>query len=241
VPREALGIKQNKPDPENPHPLDIYYYERAYLKGEMTEEDWRLYSWIYHRLTEDVDRQIGVVLDAIKESGLENNTIVVFTSDHGEMNGAHTSVSKNYIYDESSRVPILIIGPRVKKGIVDSDHFIAASKDLIPTFCDYAGVTIPEGLHGKSIRKIAEGKSPKDWRNYVISETAEGRMFRTDGFKYNYYKGSNEVLYNMKKDPDEMENLAIYPEYRQQMDGYKSHLKQWVEDTNDLVTQKYLK
>jgi arylsulfatase A-like enzyme len=238
---DKMGDFDPKPDPENPKRSDIYYYEKEYTKRHMTEEDWRMYSWVYHRLMEDADRQIGIVLDALKESGLEDNTIVVFTSDHGEMNGAHKSVAKNYFYDESSRVPFLIAGPGVKQGVVDSEHFIAASTDLIPTFCDYAGVTIPEGVHGKSIRKIAEGKSTKDWRKYVISETAEGRMLRTDGFKYIYYKNGHEVLYDMKNDHGEMINLGISPKYRKQMDGYKLQLKQWIEDSNDLVAKNYLK
>jgi choline-sulfatase len=207
----------------------------------MTEEDWRLYSWVYHRLTEDVDRQIGIVLDALKESGLEDNTIVVFTSDHGEMNGAHSLVAKNKFYDESSRVPFIVAGPGVEKGAVDSKHLISASTDLIPTFCDYAGVAIPEGLHGKSIRKIAEGKSDENWRNFVISENPTGRMLRTDGFKYIYYSGGTEVLYDMDKDPGEMENLALDPRYRKQMDEYKSQLKQWIEEIKDPVAQNYLK
>jgi arylsulfatase A-like enzyme len=221
VPREILGNKHNKPDPDNPHPLDIYYYEKSYVEGVMTEEDWRIYSWVYHRLTEDVDRQIGKVLDALKESGLEDNTIVVFTSDHGEMNGAHRFVSK--------------------KGVVDSKHLISASTDLLPTFCDYANVVIPEGMHGRSVKEIAEGKSPEGWREYVISENFGGRMFRTKEFKYSYYRGGTEVLYDMKKDSGEMENLAADPNYRNQMDGYKTQLKQWVELTNDNIALGYLK
>lgn len=238
---DKIDYLHKKPDPENPKPSDIYYYEKEYTKRHMTEEDWQMYSWVYNRLMEDVDRQIGIVLDALKKSGLEENTIVVFTSDHGEMNGAHKLVSKNYFYDESSRVPFLIAGPGVKKGVVDKQHFIAASTDLIPTFCDYANVQIPESIHGKSIRKIAEGKNHEDWREYVVSENLLGRMFRTDGFKYIYYKNGYEVLYDMKNDPGEMINLGIFPEYRKQMDGYKLQLKQWVEDSNDRVAGNYLK
>ena len=66
-------------------------------------------------------------------------------------------------------------------------------------------------------------------------------MFRTDGFKYIYYKNGYEVLCDMKNDPGEMINLGIFPEYRKQMDGYKLQLKQWVEDSNDRVAGNYLK
>jgi len=58
--------------------------------------------------------------------------------------------------------------------------------------------------------------------------------------EYIYYKGGTEVLYDMERDPGEMENLAVYPEYRKQMDGYKSQLKQWLEEINDPVAQAYL-
>jgi arylsulfatase A-like enzyme len=96
-------------------------------------------------------------------------------------------------------------------------------------------------MHGRSVKEIAEGKSPEGWREYVISENFGGRMFRTKEFKYSYYRGGTEVLYDMKKDSGEMENLAADPNYRNQMDGYKTQLKQWVELTNDNIALGYLK
>lgn len=240
VEQSDIGNRHPKTDPHNPHPLDIYYHEELYV-NQMTKDEWRLYSWIYHRLAEDVDRQIGIVLDALKESGLEDNTIVVFTSDHGEMNGAHKLVAKNSFYEESARVPFIIAGPEIQEGVVDTTHLLSASLDLIPTFCDYARVDIPKMMHGKSIRKIAEGYEPKYWRNFVVSEGVNGRMLRTQNHKYIYYKSGNEALFDMKIDTGEMENLAADPKYKDQMDGYKTQLKQWVELTNDSIALGYLK
>jgi len=238
MPLEDFQNPAAKPDPNKPGPLDIYYYERLYSSQQMTAEDWRLYSWVYHRLTEDVDRQIGLVLDALKATGLEDNTLVVFTSDHGEMNGAHGKVAKNSFYDESSRVPFLMAGPGVQKGKVDRSHFIATSTDLIPTFCAYAGIAAPTVLHGQSLRQIAEGKEVENKRKLVVAEGNGARMLRSKRFKYINY-GTDEVLFDMENDPGEMYNLAGQQAYAAQVSSHRAKLNKWVTAQIEPLQLKY--
>ena len=119
-----------------------------------------MHHWIYHRLTEDVDRQIGTILEALSETGLDKNTIIVFTSDHGDMDGSHKMVHKGVFYEESTRVPFIIAGPGVKQG-VDREHLVSSSVDLIPTFCDFAGIEIPRAIQGLSLKSIATGDPPR--------------------------------------------------------------------------------
>ena len=238
---KGLNKQLSKVNPNASVGDKIRHYRDDFILNQMTEDDWRTHSWIYHRLMEDADRQIGIILNALKESGLEDNTIVVFTSDHGEMNGAHKKTTKTVFYDESARVPFLIAGPGIKKGAVDKKHLVSASLDLIPTFCEYAGVPIPDNLHGKSIKSVAAGEKVTDWRQYVISENGSGRMLRSGDYKYIYYKNGSEVLFDMRNDPGEMENLAVHPEYRKRMNGYKQQLKEWVQKTKDPVASAYLR
>jgi choline-sulfatase len=219
-----------RPEPTGePKASDVYYYMHDHVRNIWTEDDWRLHHWIYHRLTEDVDRQIGTVLDALRETGLDQHTIIVFTSDHGDMDGSHKMVHKTQFYDEAARVPFIVAGPGITHG-VDRQHMISSSVDLVPTFCDFAGTAIPEGLHGRSIKPLAQGKSPDDWRDFIISETGLGRMVRSARYKYCRFKGGepNEMLIDMEKDPGEMKNLAGIEEYEDVLAEHHSMLNEWI-------------
>ena len=114
--------------------------------------------------------------------------------------------------------------------------------DLIPTLCDFAGIEIPEDVQGRSIKPLAVGKQPKDWRSFVVSENGIGRIVRSDRYKYILYKkGQNrEMLFDMKKDPGEMVNLATNPDYRDILGEHRKLLESWVKETGDPVAAEYV-
>jgi choline-sulfatase len=145
------------------------------------------------------------------------------------MDGSHKMVHKTQFYDEAARVPFIVAGPGITHG-VDRQHMISSSVDLVPTFCDFAGTAIPEGLHGRSIKPLAQGKSPDDWRDFIISETGLGRMVRSARYKYCRFKGGepNEMLIDMEKDPGEMKNLAGIEEYEDVLAEHHSMLNEWI-------------
>ncbi len=240
VPEIILAKFKSKPAGE-PQASHVYYYMYDHVRNEWTEDDWRMHHWIYHRLTEDVDRQIGTILDALRETGLDRNTIVVFTSDHGDMDGSHRLVHKSRFYEESARVPFIVAGPGVEVG-VDMQHLISSSVDLIPTFCDFAGIDIPDGVQGHSIKPLTLGQSPADWRDYIISENALGRMVRSARYKYCLYKGGEprEMLIDMEKDPGEMKNLATLYEFGDVMEAHRSMLYEWTKQVDDSMAIPYL-
>ena len=240
MPEIIIGKQKTKPAGE-PSAFDVYYYMNEHVRNVWTEEDWRMHHWIYHRLTEDVDRQIGTILDALSETGLDKNTIIVFTSDHGDMDGSHKMVHKGYFYEESTRVPFIVAGPGVKQG-VDRKHLISSSVDLIPTFCDFAGIDIPEGVQGHSIKPVALGQSPEDWREFVISENGRGRMVRSARYKYNLYRGGEprEMLIDMEKDAGEMKNLATLDEYEDVIETHRGMLYEWTKKVDDSMAVPYL-
>jgi arylsulfatase A-like enzyme len=242
-------LTENLPDILIPEPFNsdeiqsdnVYSYMGGHVRTVWTEEDWRMHHWIYHRLTEDVDRQIGIVLDALQETGLDQNTIVVFLSDHGDMDGAHKKVHKGDFYEESSRVPFIVAGPGVIQS-VDNKHLISSSVDLIPTLCDFAGIEISEGVQGRSIKPLAVGKQPENWRKFVVSENSIGRMVRSDRFKYILYrKGKNrEMLFDIIKDPGEMINLALNSDYENILLEHRKLLESWIKETRDPIATEYV-
>ena len=215
---------------------------QAYTREKWTQNQWRLHRWAYCRLTEMVDREIGTVLKALKEAGLEDNTLIVFTSDHGDMDSAHKLEHKQVLYKESVRVPfIMSYAGRIPAGVIDDAHLVSNGLDLLPTLCDYAGIKIPEGLPGKSVRPLAEGKEV-EWRDFVVAESHYSRMLRTKRFKYCIYDsgGHREQLIDMENDPGEMKNLAEVGKYRDVLEKHRRLLRGWVEKTGDKIGAKYV-
>ncbi|MHC4641415.1 MAG: sulfatase family protein [Planctomycetota bacterium] len=216
---------------------------RAYVREKWTKNQWRLHRWAYCRLTEMVDRKIGIVLDALRDAGLEDNTLIVFTSDHGDMDSAHRMEHKSVLYEESVRVPfIMSYKERIHTGMVDDTHLVSNGLDLLPTLCDYAGIEVPKGLHGRSLRPIAEGKNTNQWRDFVVSESQNGRMLQTSNFKYCIYDSGRhrEQLIDLKRDPGEMKNLAKAGDYKDILHKHRQYLRGWIERTGDRIAADYV-
>jgi arylsulfatase A-like enzyme len=234
------------PDSE-PECITINYLNarpfRAYIRRNWTANQWRLHRWAYRRLTEMVDREISTVLDALHQAGLQDNTLVIFTSDHGDMDSAHKMEHKSVLYEEAVRIPfIMSYKGRIPAGVIDDTHLVSNGLDLLPTLCDYAGIKTPEGLPGRSLRPLAEGKNLGQWRDFIITESQNGRMVRTKRYKYCIYDSGSrrEQLTDMENDPGEMKNLAENEKYKGVLDDHRRLLRAWVEKTGDKIAAKYL-
>jgi len=218
-----------------------YHNTSTFPVGDYTEDDWRRHIWGYYRLIERVDGYIGTVLKALRESGLEKNTVVLFLSDHGDCHGAHRWNQKTVFYDESARVPFILS----QKGVTPkgtSDVLLNEGIDVFPTLCDFAGIAPPAGLPGKSLKNAALGKAPGWDRDYVVVQNylvqggpidgvkpmINGRMVRSDRFKYCLYSHGKqrESLVDMVNDPGEMKNLAADPSYATALKRHRSMLKE---------------
>lgn len=247
--RQAVALKPDElpPLPANyaipPHEPDAIqrsFSPRAVtpagtMRQEYDERQWRIYCWIYCRLTEQVDRHIGQILDAVKRNGLEETTLIVLTSDHGNMDASHRLASKGLFYEESTHVPLVLKYKGTIRPRQVDDHLVCNGLDILPTLCDYAGVAVPRTLLGRSLRPIAEGKGAGQWRPYVVSENNSGRMIRSDRFKYCVYPEGEirESLVDMQTDPGEMKNLASLPEYQEVLNRHRRYLAQWIEESGD--------
>lgn len=218
------------------------------IRDTYDEREWRIYRWIYRRLTEKVDGHVGRILDGLKDAGLEENTLVVFVSDHGDMDAAHRLASKSQFYDESARVPFIMKYPGIiPAGVVEQSALVTTGLDLLPTLRDYAGVQklLPNHLLGRSLRDLAEGRtSVPGRRSYVVSENAMGgRMIRTGKYKYCVYDDNGrfeESLVDMEADPGELNNLVRESEYQNELVRHRAFLKEWIKISGDTVGEKYL-
>jgi len=224
------------------------------MRKEYDEKAWRINRWIYHRLTEKVDKHIGRILDGLKEAGLEENTVVIFTSDHGNMDASHRLASKGVFYEESVGVPLIVKPPRghpVRQtpykrdsgGRIDQTHLVSTGLDILPTLCEYAGTKVPAHLLGRSLKPLVEGKHVDTWRSYVASENRSTRMIRTQKYKYCAYDDANskESLVDMENDPGERRNLVDDSKFRTVLEEHRSILADWGTLSGDKDISKYLK
>jgi len=223
--------------------------------GDFTEGQWRQLRWGYYRLIEKVDGEIGKVLDALRKAGLEDSTVIVFTSDHGECAGAHRFNQKTVFYDESARVPLIVaFKGRTVKGTCEK--LVNTGIDILPTMLDFAGIAVPKKLPGRSVRPIAMGKAPSQWRDHVVVQnhlsqtvpvdgiraTAQGRMVRSEKYKYCVYDHGTqrESLVDMTEDPLETKNLATDPAHGEVLRAHRQLLLAFAEKHKDeLVKDLY--
>lgn len=202
--------------PEEPAGTVMRYDETSItpsgtMSATYSRRDWQIYRWVYARLTEEVDFQIGRILAALRATGLEKETVVIFTSDHGNMHANHRLSSKFSFYRESVGVPFVLSWPGViRGGEVDTDSLVNIGLDILPTCCDYAGIEAPHWLRGRSLRPVAEHKHGRFEPAYVMSENRSGTMIQTAAWKYVKYASGepSELLIDLENDPGEMGNLA---------------------------------
>lgn len=195
----------------------------------MTEEE--LMKWRFQRYMQDylgtiaaVDEGVGRVLDYLDESGLADNTIVVYTSDQGFYLGEHGWFDKRFMYEESFRMPLVVrYPPEIEAGtVIDA---LVQNLDFAPTFLDYTGVAIPEDMQGESFRRLVSGEQG-EWRDavyYTYYEYPSVHMVKrhygvaTERYKlmHFYYDIDEWEMYDLQQDPKEMKNIYGDPAYEQ--------------------------
>ncbi|MCP4309685.1 MAG: sulfatase-like hydrolase/transferase [Bacteroidetes bacterium] len=201
--------------------------------GDWTELDWRYYIYTYYRWVEMVDAEIASLYDALINSRFADNTVVIFTSDHGDGLGFHGKVSKGFMEEESWRVPTIIVDPgKALKGVHDVEH-LSIGVDMAATICDYAEVPmLPDMTVGKSLRPIAEGEKVDDWREYIVGESflGTGRVaVRDKQYKTILYcDGKPTQIYDLKNDPLEMNNLSSRPEGKEVFARHEEFLSEYL-------------
>lgn len=219
--------------------------EQTYGTAGYSHDDWRLYRHAYAQLIEKTDEQIGTILRALDLQGMAENTVVLFTSDHGDGDAAHGWNQKTSLQEEAVRVPLLMKGPGIGFDQV-RNQLVSLGLDLIPTLCGLAGIAAPAGINGLNCltEKRAQGEG-------IAVETAFGtgrrvstlgRSFITDRYKYTVYSWGKhrEQLVDLVADPGELRNLAEESAFDAILEEFRRRLLGWCTETNDEAFLKKL-
>lgn len=225
-----------------PYDADVIEQERnsnysVYPTVRFTPDDWRKYRYTYYRLVEKVDAEIGKIVDAIDRYDLWKNTVVIFSSDHGDGIGAHHWNQKSALYEEVTNIPLIVTLPGKKHAGKVLPQLISNGVDFFATVCDWANAEMPESADGKSFRRIVEeGNAQAPHQDYIITETlfdgskTRGWMVRSERYKYVLYDKGNyrEQLFDIQRDRGETRNLAVENAYKEELCKHRDLLRQWM-------------
>ncbi len=216
-----------------------------------------LVRWKYQRYMQDylgciagVDENVGRVLDYLEESGLEENTLVVYTSDQGFYLGDHGWFDKRFMYEESLRMPLLVKFP----GSVSScsvNQELVVNLDFAPTFLEMAGIVKPSDMQGESLKKLLIEQTNFPWRDSIyyhyyefpaVHQVKRHYGIRTKKYKLIHFYHDIDAweLYDLEEDPKEMRNVYDFPDYSDIAGKLKtelSRLQQFYGDSDDLAQQ----
>lgn len=206
-----------------------------------TADDFRRLRANYYGLVAMVDRAYGRVLRALEESGQADNTIIVYTSDHGDMMGDHGLMQKGVFYEGATHIPLMIHVPWLSRRQVVMNQPINLV-DLTPTLLDLLNGSVPSGLDGQS--RAGALRNPASWRaeDIVIEwhedgdHSVDGRSLRTaDNWKLNLYRGDTPELYDLNTDPGELRNLAGDPAQRDRIREFAGRIFAWQKRHRDTM------
>ena len=207
--------------------------------GTITEDDYRAGRAHYYAYNEQVDAQIGRVLDALKETGQDDNTLVVATTDHGDMVGAHRMWIKGWIpYEETYRIPLIVRWPgRIAPG--STSGRLVQTHDLAYTYVAAAGARAMPYQDGRALQPLFENPRAPRWPDHILCAYYGGeflytqRIAITDRFKYVFNGFDIDECYDLSDDPQEMQNLAASGDKRPMVDDMRARLYELMDQFDD--------
>ena len=226
-------------------PLPPNFAERhPFDHGNFEGRDEVLYHWprtsketrrglaVYYSVITHLDEQVGRLLKALEERRLEDDTLVIFTSDHGLAMGSHGLRGKQNMYEHSIGVPFIFRGPGVDRGRrTDAQCYL---RDLYPTVCDMAGVDVPDTVQGVSLRPVLSGERERVYDEVFAYFRDTQRMVRNDEWKYAVYpQVDREQLFHLSEDPNETNDLAEDPQYADVKAELARRLSEWRRTSDD--------
>lgn len=223
--RESIGLKKLRDENLAPHPR--------------TEHAVKTHIQEYYAITTHMDAQIGRILDHLKQTGQAENTIIVYSSDHGLAVGKHGFMGKQNMYDHSLRPPWIISGPGIQPNHkIDSMIYL---QDVFPTALELAGAEVPEFLQFQSVIPLLKGDTSHERKTIYAAWTDVQRAVRTEKHKLIFYPKINKWrLYDIQADEEETKDLIDNPEYASVITELKGKLKQQMKTYSDPLTSKNL-
>ncbi|MBN1558400.1 MAG: sulfatase-like hydrolase/transferase [Lentisphaerae bacterium] len=218
-------------------PREAYNYINRRLgwpcaTDQLTEEQVQTTKRHYYATCTLVDDWVGRIVDTLKQRGLYENTIIVYTSDHGDLLGDHGLVYKQCFYEQSVRVPLIVHAPA--RFAARRSTELVELIDLFPTFCELGGADAGVAQQGRSLVPVLDGTAPGPHRDAAFSENYFGCMIRRGDYKMVYYYGRPYgELYNLAEDPDEQNNVWDDLRDSEVARGLRDRLLAWSFDSRD--------
>ena len=240
------------------HPLMALAYERAtkekFVTGqgdasasEWTEAEVAELRAIYHGMQAEVDAEIGRIIDHLKRSGDYENTLIVFTSDHGEMLGDHYLFGKFGYFDAAVHIPLIIRAPGANQTRSTRVDRFTEAVDVMPTILDILGREIPSQVDGRSLAPFLGGDVPATWRREAhwemdFRDVVDGKpehelglalddcqfaVLRGERYKYIHFPGLPALFFDLQRDPNEFVDRASDPEYRDLVLDHAQKMLSW--------------
>jgi choline-sulfatase len=205
---------------------------KGFRTEEVESEEGKKARASYFACVDFLDEMLGDFLATMEHAGLLENTIIIYTSDHGEMAGEHGLWWKNTWHESSSRVPLIISTPNHRSGARPASEVTQPTSlaDMFPTLCDLAGVPHPEGLDGVSLAPALEGDTLNQERVGVVTEAltprwgagTEFRMVRSEQYKYIAFRDCDDLAFDIVNDPEEQTNIASDPAFAEELAPLKA-------------------
>ena len=241
------------PDPLAGKPYIQAQQRRTWGLDGWTWDDWAPVVARYLGEITLMDAQIGRVLAELERLGLSEDTLVIYTCDHGDLCGGHGMIDKHHVmYDDVVRVPLIMRLPRDSRaGSPDPvagrtcDAFVSHALDLAVTLCEVAQVPVPETFQGRSLLPLLEGQGEGErediFATYHGSQFGlySSRMVRDRRWKYVWNATAEDELYELERDPGEIVNLAGDASSRQVLERLRHRLLTWMEETEDILLNEW--
>ncbi len=222
------------------------YAQRQLLHNRGTEgmtwEDWAPITARYLGEVTLIDHQIGRVLDFLRRHGLDENTLVIYTSDHGDMCGSHRMVDKHCVmYDDVVRVPMMMRWPAAIPAGTVVDDFVSNAVDLPATLCAAVGAGAPDSFQGIDLLPAAQGRTSIE-RDSIFASfhgnqfgAYSQRMVRDRRWKYVWNAMDIDELYDLETDPGELSNRIYDPRCGEELTRLRHRLADWMQQTGDAL------
>jgi arylsulfatase A-like enzyme len=227
----ALYEREKIPLPANYRPLHPFNNGEQFVRDELlagfprTEDEIRRHLHEYYAVISAMDYHIGRLMAAVRELGMEENTIYVYSSDHGLALGSHGLMGKQNVYEAGMKVPLVFAGPGIPQGASEALVYLM---DVFPTLCDAAGAPIPPNLDGQSLWPIVQGRASSVRGTLMLAYRDVQRAVRDQRWKLIRYPQVNVTqLFDLAHDPDERMNLADQPEYASRVAALTEELQRW--------------
>jgi arylsulfatase A-like enzyme len=233
----AMYERDKIPLPRNYKPLHAFNNGEQFVRDELlapfprTEGEVRQHLHDYYAVITAMDHHIGRLLATLRELGMYDETIFVYSSDHGLAIGSHGLFGKQNLYEDGMKAPLIFAGPGIPEG---ESAALAYLHDIFPTVCDLVGASVPKGLDGKSLKGVIDGRATGVRDSLFLAYRDVQRAVRDGRWKLIRYPQVNVTqLFDLQEDPHELTNLANRPQHAGRVESLTAELSKWQTELGD--------